>query len=55
MAYDRFPIRDNIKKRIESPVKGISEERILTNMRILWPPSQDFSREFFMICGILAL
>lgn len=29
MTYDRFPIRDNIKNRIESPGKGISEDRVL--------------------------
>ena len=29
MTYDRFPMRDNMKNRIESPAKGISEDRNL--------------------------
>ena len=29
VTYDRFPIRDNTKKRIESPAKGISEDKTL--------------------------
>ena len=44
-----------MKKRIESPAKRISEGRLLKIVRLLWQPSQDFSREFFIICGILAL
>ena len=55
MTYKRFPKRDSTKKRIESPATRISDGRILKVVRVLWLPSQDPSREFLTICGILAL
>ena len=35
MTYDRFPKRDNIKKRIESPKEPISKIKSQGNVRII--------------------
>ena len=46
LTYDRFPIRDNIKKRIESPNEIISKIKFQRNMRIIATFTGLFARVF---------